>query len=100
LRPGPDSGAGENRSASADCCRFGYRFFALADSRAAGTSVRMELASHVKQKAIEKFDGYLSDELLTFAFARERIDVSDLPLVARKLLDGFRDWDITAADGQ
>jgi hypothetical protein len=43
----------------------------------------------VAQKAIEKFDGYISDELLTIAFARERLEASDLLTVAGKLLDGF-----------
>jgi ATP-dependent Lhr-like helicase len=50
----------------------------------------LELASFVEQKAIEKFDGYLSDELLTIAFARERLEVSDLPEIASSLLEGFR----------
>ena len=45
----------------------------------------LELAAGVEQKAIEKFDGFLGEELLTLAFARERLDVSDLPRSAAEL---------------
>jgi ATP-dependent Lhr-like helicase len=49
----------------------------------------MELASYVKQRAIEKFDAFLGEEMLTLAFARERLDVRNLPRIAEQLLVGL-----------
>lgn len=46
----------------------------------------LELASYVKQNVIEKFDKYLSNELLTLSFSRERIDPKNLPIIAEALL--------------
>ncbi len=45
----------------------------------------LDLAAAVKQKAIEKFDVYLGEELQTLAFARDRIDVDALPGIAQQL---------------
>jgi ATP-dependent Lhr-like helicase len=48
-----------------------------------------DLASYVKNKISEKFDIYLGDDLLTLAFATERLDVDDLPDLAARMLDGW-----------
>ena len=45
----------------------------------------LDLAADVEQKAIEKFDAFLGEDLLTLAFAQERLDVSDLPRSAAEL---------------
>ena len=49
----------------------------------------LELAALVSQKCIEKFDGYLGDELLTLAYATDRIDTNALPGVAAMVLNEF-----------
>lgn len=49
----------------------------------------LELASYVKQNVFEKFDPFLSEEILRFAFARERLDVQNLPEIARALIEGL-----------
>jgi ATP-dependent Lhr-like helicase len=46
----------------------------------------LELASFVEQKAVEKFDGFLGEELLTLAFAREHLDVEGLPAIAADIV--------------
>jgi ATP-dependent helicase Lhr and Lhr-like helicase len=46
----------------------------------------LELASFVEQKSIEKFDGYLGEDLLTLAFAHEHLDVEGLPAVAANIV--------------
>ncbi|MCW2319173.1 ATP-dependent Lhr-like helicase [Rhodoblastus acidophilus] len=48
-----------------------------------------ELATFVSQKVIEKFDGYLDDDLLNLAFAREHLDTSFLPQLAAEMLRCF-----------
>jgi ATP-dependent Lhr-like helicase len=50
----------------------------------------LELARHVKQNVIEKFDPYLGADLLTLAFAREHLDVQGLPIIAAELLSNLR----------
>jgi ATP-dependent Lhr-like helicase len=50
----------------------------------------LELARHVKQNVIEKFDLYLGADLLTLAFAREHLDVQGLPIIAAELLSSLR----------
>jgi ATP-dependent Lhr-like helicase len=52
----------------------------------------LELASYVKQNAFEKFDQFLGGDILTFAFARERIDVSNLPKIADELISGLNEF--------
>ena len=49
----------------------------------------LELARLVENKEIEKFDAYLGDELLALAWARDRIDVENLPAMASILLSGL-----------
>jgi ATP-dependent Lhr-like helicase len=46
----------------------------------------MALAALVNNKEIEKFDAFLGDELLTLAWARDRIDAAGLPTLAAGLL--------------
>ena len=46
----------------------------------------VELAKLVENKSVEKFDGFLGDELLQLAWARDRLDVASLPSLASKLL--------------
>jgi hypothetical protein len=46
----------------------------------------LELASFVEQKSIEKFDGYLGDDLLVLAFSCEHLDVVGLPAVAANIV--------------
>ena len=50
----------------------------------------LELAGFVEQNAIEKFDCYLGEDLLTLAFAREHLDVQGLPVIAAELLSNLR----------
>ena len=49
----------------------------------------LELAELVENKEMEKFDPFLGEELLTLAWARDRIDVEGLPDMALRLLAGF-----------
>ena len=49
----------------------------------------MALAALVENKEIEKFDSFLGDELLTLAWARDRIDSEGLPALAAGLLASF-----------
>jgi len=49
----------------------------------------LELAELVENKEMEKFDPFLGEELLTIAWARDRIDVEGLPDMALRLLAGF-----------
>jgi ATP-dependent Lhr-like helicase len=44
------------------------------------------LAALVENKEVEKFDAFLGDELLTLAWANDRIDADGLPTSAAKLL--------------
>jgi ATP-dependent Lhr-like helicase len=46
----------------------------------------LELAEAVENKVIEKFDPFLGDELLDLAWARDRLDIADLPALASELL--------------
>ncbi len=46
----------------------------------------MALAPLVNNKEIEKFDPFLGDDLLTLAWARDRIDAAGLPTLAAGLL--------------
>lgn len=50
-----------------------------------------ELAVLVKNKEVEKFDSFLGDELLTLAWARDRLDTAFIPALAAELLTSFRD---------
>lgn len=50
----------------------------------------VELATLVQNKEIEKFDCFLGDELLTLAWARDRLDTVELPNLASKLLASLR----------
>lgn len=50
----------------------------------------LDLAALVENKEIEKFDSFLGDELLTLAWARDRIDAEDLPGMASQLLTALR----------
>lgn len=45
----------------------------------------LELARLVENKAVEKFDMFLGDDLLNLAWARDRLDVDSLPTVAATL---------------
>ena len=45
----------------------------------------LDLAALVKNKAVEKFDMFLGDDLLNLAWARDRLDVASLPAVAATL---------------
>jgi ATP-dependent helicase Lhr and Lhr-like helicase len=45
----------------------------------------LQLAQLVQNKAVEKFDMFLGDDLLNLAWARDRLDVDSLPTVAAKL---------------
>ena len=45
----------------------------------------LELARLVENKAVEKFDMFLSDDLLNLSWARDRLDVDSLPTVAATL---------------
>ena len=49
----------------------------------------LELAALVENKEIEKFDAFLGDELLNLAWARDRIDVVGLPIIASQMLAEF-----------
>jgi len=44
------------------------------------------LAALVENKEVEKFDAFLGDELLTLAWANDRIDADGLPALAARLL--------------
>jgi ATP-dependent Lhr-like helicase len=46
----------------------------------------MALAALVENKEVEKFDSFLGDDLLTLAWARDRIDAEGLPVLATGLL--------------
>ncbi len=46
----------------------------------------LQLAMRVKNKELEKFDAFLGDDLLTLAWARDRLDVAELPQLAGDLL--------------
>lgn len=46
----------------------------------------LELAGLVENKAVEKFDSFLGDELLDLAWARDRLDIAGLPTLASELL--------------
>jgi hypothetical protein len=46
----------------------------------------MTLAALVENKEVEKFDSFLGDDLLTLAWARDRIDAEGLPALATGLL--------------
>jgi len=46
----------------------------------------IELAALVKNKEVEKFDAFLGEELLTLAWARDRLDTAFLPSLAAELL--------------
>ncbi|HEX4506684.1 MAG TPA: ATP-dependent helicase, partial [Alphaproteobacteria bacterium] len=61
-------------------------------SRLAGGSApdAFDLAAYVKNKMSEKFGIYLGDDLLTLAFATERIEPEGLPELAARMLDGWR----------
>lgn len=45
-----------------------------------------KLAALVENKELEKFDCFLDDELLTTAWATDRLDVASLPALGRELL--------------
>lgn len=49
----------------------------------------LELADLVENKEIEKFDCFLGSDLLTLAWARDRIDAGGLPGMASRLLTSF-----------
>ena len=49
----------------------------------------LALAALVPDKVVEKFDHFLGDDLLTLAWARDRLDVSSLPSIAAQLLGAF-----------
>lgn len=49
-----------------------------------------ELAALAGGPQLEKFDRYLGDELLTYAYASEHLDVSDLPGIAFGLVQALR----------
>ena len=53
----------------------------------------MALAALVENKEIEKFDYLLGDELLTSAWARDRIDTEGIPEMAAALLASFATLD-------
>jgi ATP-dependent helicase Lhr and Lhr-like helicase len=50
----------------------------------------LDLAAMIENKGIEKFDNFLGDELVTLAWARDRIDVEGLPEMALRLLTAIR----------
>jgi ATP-dependent Lhr-like helicase len=50
----------------------------------------LELAKTVEQKAQEKYDYLLNEDLLNMAYAADKIDVSALPAIASILLDGWK----------
>ena len=50
----------------------------------------IELAGIVKNKAVEKFDPFLGDELLDQAWAHDRLDVSSLPDIAGRLIQSLQ----------
>jgi len=45
----------------------------------------LDLVALVENKAVEKFDTFLGDDLLNLAWARDRLDVASLPAVAATL---------------
>lgn len=49
-----------------------------------------KLATLAGGPQLEKFDRYLGDELLTYAYASEHLDVSDLPGIAFGLVQALR----------
>jgi ATP-dependent Lhr-like helicase len=51
---------------------------------------RLSLAAVAEDKIVEKFDGYLSDELLTINYASEKLDPVTVPQTAQTLIAGLR----------
>lgn len=49
----------------------------------------LQLAAQVQNKELEKFDTFLGDDLLTLAWARDRLDVAGLPQLAGELLESL-----------
>jgi len=53
-----------------------------------------ELAAMVRNKIVEKFDTFLGEELLEQVWAQDRLDVSDLPGIASRLLKSLENTTI------